>query len=138
MKQYSNCSELMESRDHSEKNGAGTKSRTSRINFLSGFLIGIISLSFLAFKVANYEPKNSTAEVDQYQGFYIFVDSKPVKEYEYLGTLQYGMSLMGSGQYQDVRDKLIKKAKKEYPKADGLIFTFKDGGTDRCDAISFK
>jgi hypothetical protein len=45
---------------------------------------------------------------------------------------------MGSGQFQDVRDVLLKKLKKEYPQANGVIFNFHDGGTDKCDAIKFK
>jgi len=48
------------------------------------------------------------------------------------------MSLSGSGQYQSVRDKLIKKLRKEYPEANGAIFNFHDGGTDMCDAIRIK
>lgn len=102
-------------------------------------LVGVALSSLLAFKAgSNYESKNSTAEVEQMQGLYIFTDARPVKEYEYLGTEKANFSLMGSGQYQDVRDKLIRKIKKEYPKANGIIFQFKDGGTDRADAIQFK
>jgi hypothetical protein len=81
--------------------------------------------------------KKSHSEVDQYQGIFVFTDSKPLKEYEYLGTVKMTMGL-GSGQYQNVRNVLIKKAKKDYPQADGLIMNFKDGGTDRADAIKFK
>ena len=102
-----------------------------------GSLVGITLTSLVAFTVANYEPKNSTAEVDQIQGCYVFVNSKPVKEYEYLGTVKLSLTL-GSGQFQDVRDKLTKKAKKEYPQANGLILNFYDGRTDKCDVIKFK
>ena len=90
----------------------------------------------VAFTFINYEPKKATAEVEQMQGLYIFTDSKPVLEYEYLGTVKAAISM--DGQYQGVRDKLIKKAKKDFPTADGLMMQFKSGGTDKCDAIKFK
>ena len=101
-----------------------------------GSLIGISLTSLVAFTVANYEPKKATGEVEQMEGLYIFTDSKPVLEYEYLGTVKatFGMD----SQYQGVRDKLIKKAKKDFPSADGLIMQFKSGGTDKCDAFKFK
>lgn len=101
-----------------------------------GSLIGISLTSLVAFTVANYEPKKATGEVEQMQGLYIFTDSKPVLEYEYLGTVKatFGMD----SQYQGVRDKLITKAKKDFPAADGLMMQFKSGGTDKCDAIKFK
>lgn len=102
-----------------------------------GGTIGIaLTLSF-AFVAANYEFNKSTAEVDQVEGVYIFINAKPVNEYKYLGTSKSFMTL-GSGQFQDVRDKLIRKVKKKYPEADGIIFSFYDGGTDKCDAIKFK
>ncbi len=102
-----------------------------------GTLIGVTLTSLLALTVASYEPRNSTAEVDQIQGYCIFINAKPVKEYKYIGTVKSVMTL-GSGQFQDVRDKLIRKAKKEYPEGDGLIFNFHDGGTDKCDVIKIK
>jgi len=97
------------------------------------FIIFLLLVSF----TANYEPRNSTAEVEQVQGCYIFIDSRPVKEYKYLGTCKYTIAWVGSGQYQDVRNRLIKRIKKEYPEADGIIFHFHDGGEDRADAIKF-
>ncbi|MFY9307818.1 MAG: hypothetical protein WAQ28_02095 [Bacteroidia bacterium] len=100
------------------------------------FVIGIVVAGLLSFKFA-YDSKKNTAEVEQYQGVYIFCDSKPVMEYDYLGTVKGGLGAMG-GQYAGIRDNLIKRAKKEYPNAEGLILILKEGGTDRCDAIKFK
>ena len=113
--------------DTISKNRRSPKSLMSRRmnNLFIGFIVGILLPLLYAFTVANYIPKNSTAEVEQTQGCYIFVDCKPVMEYEYLGTVKVSMSLLGSGQYQDVRDKLIKKAKKDYPQADGLLLILK-------------
>ncbi|HAF30562.1 MAG TPA: hypothetical protein DCG75_16080 [Bacteroidales bacterium] len=83
----------------------------------------------------------SIAKVNQSQGFYLFADCDPVAEYEYLGTVKnkVGMSELGVGNddYETVKGRLIKKAKKEFPDGDGIIFDFsKDKG--QADVIKFK
>jgi len=103
---------------------------------LIGSLIGFTLTTLFAFAVITYEPQKKTAEVEQMEGLYIFTDCKPVLEYEYLGTVK--ASIGWSAQYQSVRNKLIKKAKKEFPNAEGVIFQFKAGGTDKCDVIKYK
>ena len=103
-----------------------------------GSLIGIGLMTAVAFTVANYEVKKSTAEAEQLQGIYIFTDSKPVKEYEYLGTVKRNTLGFGGAQYTDVRDGLIKRCKEDYPSADGLLLILKAGSADRADAIKFK
>jgi hypothetical protein len=105
---------------------------------LLGIVLGISVAALLSAKIAEYSVKKSTAEVQRIQNIYMFTDATPVMEYEYLGTVKVSISLFGSGQYQDIRDKLIRKAKKDYPKAEGIIFIFKDGGVDRADVIKFK
>lgn len=83
-----------------------------------------------------YEPKNATAEVEQIQGFYVFTDSKPVKDFEYIGTVKSSITL--TGQYEPVRNKLLQKARKEFPQADGIILHLVNGGVDKADCIKFK
>lgn len=97
-------------------------------------LLLIIFLNIVAFKTLN---KKNLAEVEQMQGFYVFTDSKPVAEYDYLGTVKNSVSF-SSGQYQSIRDILIKKARKEYPSGDGIILHFVNGGTDKADIIKLK
>lgn len=101
-----------------------------------GSLIGFFFSVMVAF-ASVYEPTAATAEVEQLRGLYIFTDSKPVLKYEYLGTVKNSFSL-GDSQYTGVRDRLIRKAKKDYPQADAVIITFKTGGKDTADAIKFK
>jgi len=97
--------------------------------------IGVAVLSLTAFAIKEYTVKKSTAEVEQVQGIYIFVSSKPQYEYEYMGTVKAGGVVM-SKDYEDLMPKMVKKAIKEYPKADAVIF--KDGRIYECDAIRFK
>jgi len=105
--------------------------------FFVGNLIGFTLNVLFSFVVINYIPKQRTAEVEQIEGVYIFTDSRPVLDYQYLGTVKSSVTWV-STQYHSVRNVLIKKAKREFPNANGLIFHFKDGGTDKCDAIRFK
>lgn len=87
--------------------------------------------------VPSYETKLATAEVMIKEGLYIFVESLPVRDYDYLGTVESTITL-GDTQFSGCRDRLIKKCKKAYPQANGLIITFNSGGTDRADAIILK
>lgn len=93
---------------------------------------GTIALfSFAAFH--SMEDKN-LARVEQVQGLYVFQQSKPVAEYDYLGSVKITVSM--SGKPQELYNMIIKKVKKEYPDADGVIFTGVD--MDRADAVKFK
>jgi hypothetical protein len=100
-----------------------------------GFIIGIFLLSLFSFKIISYEPRNNTAEVEQIQGVNVFIGSRPVKEYEFLGNVKSGGVVM-SKDYEDLMPKMVKKAVEKYPKADGVIF--KGGSIYECDAIRFK
>ncbi|MBI3502262.1 MAG: hypothetical protein HY063_10760 [Bacteroidetes bacterium] len=102
------------------------------------FLLGALTVGLLAFKVATYDTKNSTAEVDQIQGVYVFIKAKPVKEYEFLGVVKG--PTFGSEQMDDMLDYMLKRVKKDYPSANGILF---DGPIKRSDntkvsAVKFK
>jgi hypothetical protein len=103
----------------------------------TAFLLGIAICAFFAFKSVKYDLRSNTAEVEQLEGLYIFTDSKPVKEYDFIGSEKVSFTL-GSEQYGAIRNKLIKKVKKEYPQANAIIFHFENGGTDKADAIKLK
>ncbi len=98
---------------------------------ISFFIAGIVISGLFAFKAANYQLKKSTAEVETYQGLLIYTDCKPVMEYAYLGTEK--VSIAWSGKYDEVKNILIKNAKKNHPNADGIIIS-----SGKADAIKFK
>jgi len=87
---------------------------------LIAFIFGLSMSGLVAFTVANYEAKKNTAEVDQIQGFYIFTKGKPVKEYEYLGTVKG--PLVGNHEFDNLVELMVKNAKKDFPNANALIF----------------
>ncbi len=90
-----------------------------------------VGLFLTAFKFAT---DKGSATVDQKQGLYIFLLSKPTAEYEYLGSVKKGLAW--TGQPDEMLNSMIKKVKKDYPKADGIVFTTID--MDKADAIQFK
>ena len=98
-----------------------------------GALIGLSLTSLVAFTAANYEPKKATGEVEQEEGVFVFYRSRPVSEYEYLGT--YKIGLIWDDKPKLLFSKLIRKTKEKYPNADGIII---DNEMGKCDAIKFK
>jgi hypothetical protein len=95
-------------------------------------VIAIMTIATLSYSLIQ-QPKN-LAEVEQIQGLYIFTDSKPVTEYEYLGTIKTGAVVMSS-KHKDVMSILLKKAKKEYPTGEAIILS---SDYFEADVIKFK
>lgn len=109
------------------------------IKGVKGWKKGLVATLLIGTLIAaRTAPDYSKAETNQVQGLFLFVDSKPTHEFTYLGTVKNGTRFTGSAQYTAVRDRLIKKIKADYPEADGIIFYFNNGETDRADAIKFK
>jgi len=98
----------------------------------------LIIICAVGFSTNHYTSDKATATVNQVQGVYIFIDSKPVSEYQYLGTVDTKGITTTNPQYTVIRDKLISRIKKDWPTADGVIFSFNSGGRDHADAIKFK
>jgi len=96
---------------------------------IGGFALTVM----LAFTSAVYDVRKSTAEVEQEEGMYVFYRSKPVAEYEYLGT--YKIGLVWDDKPKLLFNKLIRKTKDKYPDANGIII---DNEMGKCDAIKFK
>lgn len=90
----------------------------------------------IKFKDDQRKDDFALARVNKVLGLYVFTDCEPINEYEVLDRVK--ATIGWSSQYQGVRDKLIKKAMKKYHNADGMIFMFSTGGTDRAAVIKFK
>lgn len=101
---------------------------------IGGIILIGLAATFTAFQTI--EQRKDIAAVNKIEGYYIFVDSKPIADYEYLGTVE--SKFARTPQYTDVRNKLIKAAKEQYPRADGLIMTFVTGTKDKAEVIKFK
>ena len=77
----------------------------------------------------------SQANVEQQQGVFIFIMSKPSSKYDYLGTVKPKW-VEASTKPEQALNTLLKKAKENYPQCNGIIFTSADMQT--ADAIKFK
>ena len=104
---------------------------------MSKVILTLFVFCSVAFSTHKPTDEKSTASVNQYQGVYIFTDSKPAAQYDYLGTIEIKHSKLGP-QYEPVRDEMIKQVKKKYPQADGAILHFANDAIDKADAIKFK
>ena len=93
-------------------------------------IAAIVGLT-MGFQVA---ADKSTATVDQMQGLYVFIQSKPKADFEYLGTVKKSIAL--TGKPQEMLNSMVKKVKNDYPQADGIIFTSVD--MYKADAVKFK
>lgn len=98
------------------------------------FVAGILSLSLLSFKVAEQMADKDNAKVEQIKGVYVFIHSKPIREYEYLGSLQ--PKVVPSSNAKPIINHMITKGTEKYPQADGIIFT--DDELGKVDMIKFK
>jgi hypothetical protein len=96
-----------------------------------------LTLTFLySFKLTKQQTNHSNADAALVDGLYIFCDSKPIMPYDSIGTIELGF--VSGTQYQTIRDNLIKRSKKQYQKADGLILHLNKKGVDHCTVIKFK
>jgi hypothetical protein len=99
-------------------------------------------LMLLITTVFKINAQSNLAEVNKINGFYIFVDSRPTSDYDVVGEVKIDETdkdvIRSQGQYSDVRDNIIRNARMANYGADGLIFTFINGGTDKALIIKFK
>lgn len=100
---------------------------------ITAFVAGIAITSLFSFKMI-YDAKKNTAEVESTSGLYIFIHSKPVVEYEVLGT--YNPKVVWSADAKPIIEFMIKKGKESYPNADAIIFTNED--LSRADLVKLK
>ena len=105
-----------------------------------GIIYAAIAIAFVSLSAFSVQQslKKSYAEVNQQKGVYIFVDSKPLNDFEFLGEVQNKRPWGGSSQYTEVKNDLVDRCVKEYPKADGVILHFITGQRDRAEAIRFR
>lgn len=91
----------------------------------------------LIIKFKENSEKNSHSKVNQFQGVYVFTDSEPLKENEYITTIS-DQGKSKSFQYHALKEKLISICRKEQPNAKALVLKLVYGGTDSGDVVRFK
>ena len=98
----------------------------------------ILTLTFISFSAFSQEVKVSDpkalAITEKIDGYYIYVDCKPVAKYEVIGIVNTP-KVVKNNKYKTMRETMLKKGKKDQPKADGFIF--KNQNIYSCEAIKF-
>lgn len=84
-------------------------------------------------KFNNTDEDFSLARAKRYSGLYVFCDSEPLKQYEYLGNIKGKHTWVP--QYTNLRDDFIKKCAKQYKDANAIILHLVTGGKDSAEAI---
>lgn len=101
-------------------------------------LIVAVGLTFTTYSAICQESKVSDpkalATTEKIDGYYIYVDCTPVAKYEVIGTVNTP-KVVKNNKYKTMRATMLKKGKKEQPKADGFIF--KNQNVYSCEAIKF-
>lgn len=110
------------------------------MNIIKYFLISVLLVatpmavgSFI--KPYVLEEEHAAAKVEQHDGLYIFMFSKPVAQYETLGTIEK-KGIVASGKPDEMLQLMIKKAKKDHPTCQAIIFT--EVNMYKADCIKFK
>ena len=94
----------------------------------------ILSFCLVAVNLFSQVKDYSLAKVgDKINGVYIFVMCEPAQEYKYLGTVE--VKINWTGTKAENFEKVIKKAKKDYPYFNGMVFQKKD--MSKADLIQF-
>lgn len=102
--------------------------------YLFSFALGLAVAALFSFQ-ATYQVKKGTAEVEYVSGVYVFNQSTPVMEYEFLGKVNMPEIKM-TGKPKEMTNTAIKRVLKQYPEADGIIFQSEN--MSKVDAIKFK
>lgn len=107
--------------------------RLLRSHIFSVMLVALFCFVYAFTPVVPQPDKKAVATVQQVEGLYVFMLCRPLSEVKSFGTVKVGMSVT-----DDPLHTLIKKTKKEYPEAEGIIISDPDLQKAHAEAISFK
>ena len=96
-------------------------------------ILSILAIILFSFRMAISEPHN--AQVYKWQGFDVFMECTPTSDYTVLGTVKE-KGIVWSGKPKEMFTTILRRVKKDYPTADGVIFDLVNGQKASC--IKFK
>lgn len=105
------------------------------------YFLALIACFTLIFALISFNKKDkglplASARVTQVDGLYIFTDCLPINQFDSIGTVDLGF--ISGTQYDNIKTNLIKRTKKQFPEAEGLILKLKKNGLDYGIPIVFK
>ncbi len=90
-------------------------------------------------------PAKGDATVPQVQGVYIFSGLQPKHSYKFLGQVKTGSGFVkvmfgedGESSENTKIEKLVKRAKKEFPETEAIIIRFSKDASDKADCVKFE
>lgn len=104
-------------------------------------LVSSALATFFAFSYTNKYPwppdeiKKDLATVNMQDGYYIFIQCRPVAAFDSLGEVKKTGFVM-TGSPKEMFNTLLRRAKKDFPKCDALIFS--DVQMEHAMCIRFK
>ena len=98
----------------------------------TSFLAGSVLVLLFAFTAAAKREVKGMAVADQEQGLFIFVRSKPAGNYKFLGKVNMP-EVVWSGRPKEMMNIAIRRAARQYPEANGIIFQSDNFG--KVDAV---
>lgn len=101
-----------------------------------GKLIALTLMMSVSLNSFAQQYDKGIVRVQKNNGIYAFCDNEPISDYEILDRVKSNVSW--SGQFNEIRNKLIKKAVKDYPNADAVVISMAKGSTDKAIVIKFK
>lgn len=105
------------------------------------YFLALITCFSLLFALISFNKKDkvlplASALVTQSNGLYIFTDCLPINQFDSIGKVELGF--VSGTQYDNIKTNIIKRTKKKYPEAEGLILKPKKKGLDYGIPIVFK
>ena len=99
-------------------------------------IVATLLIALLATQSFRPSPSDKDlGRVNRTSGLYVFIESQPVGDYTVLGTVKK-TGLVWNGKAKEMRDILVKRALKDYPDAEGIIFD--DISLDHATVIKYK
>jgi hypothetical protein len=105
------------------------------------YFLALVACFSLLFALISFNKKDKglpldAARVTQLDGLYIFTDCLPTNQFDSIGSV--GLGFISGTQYDNIKTNLIKRTKKQFPEAEGLILKLKKNGLDYGIPIVFK
>lgn len=83
---------------------------------------GMLFLLVIGLFAYKFEPNKDLAKVEQIEGIYVFVYSKPAGNYKFVDKINMPEFVM-SGKSAEMIRTAVRRCKKQLPSANGIIFT---------------
>jgi hypothetical protein len=102
---------------------------------ITPFLVGISVALLFAFAPKSMNDSKGMALVDQEQGLYIFIRSKPAGDYKFLGKVNMP-EIVWNGKPKEMMNIAVRRSRKQFPEANGIIF--QSESFDKVEAVKIE